>query len=97
MTAAVRVGTKSVVFGRQKDEITVIAGMVHYMGHRSAKYSGKHFLQETNQDGVQVFRCHVSESYNNSFLGAIVGVFFFHFFVLGGWHASQKANMTSLW
>jgi glycosyltransferase involved in cell wall biosynthesis len=65
-------------------EITVIAGMVHYMGHRSAKYSGKYYLSETNRDGVQVIRCHVSESYNKSFLGRLWAYFSFTFSSIWG-------------
>lgn len=65
-------------------EITVLAGMVHYMGHRSAKYSGKYFLRETNRDGVQVIRCHVSESYNKSFLGRLWAYFSFTFSSIWG-------------
>jgi glycosyltransferase involved in cell wall biosynthesis len=60
-------------------EVTVIAGMVHYMGHRPDKYRGKCFLRETNQDGVQVIRCHVSESYNKSFVGRLWAYFSFTF------------------
>lgn len=65
-------------------EITVLAGMVHYMGHRSTKYSGKYFLRETNRDGVQVIRCHVSESYNKSFLGRLWAYFSFTFSSIWG-------------
>lgn len=60
-------------------EVTVIAGMVHYMGHRPDRYKGKYFLRETNQDGVKVIRCHVSESYNKSFVGRLWAYFSFTF------------------
>ncbi|AEI47287.1 glycosyltransferase family 4 protein [Runella slithyformis] len=60
-------------------EVTVIAGMVHYMGHRPDKYKGRYFLRETNRDGVQVIRCHVSESYNKSFVGRLWAYFSFTF------------------
>ena len=73
-------------------EITVIAGMVHYMGHRSAKYSGKHFLKETNRDSVQVIRCHVSESYNKSFLGRLWAYFSFTFSSIWGGLRYTKGN-----
>lgn len=65
-------------------EITVLAGMVHYMGHRSVKYSGKYFHLDTNKDGVQVIRCHVSESYNRSFLGRLWAYFSFTFSSIWG-------------
>ncbi len=70
-------------------QVTVLAGMVHYMGHRPAKYRGKYFLCETNQDGVQVIRCHVSESYNKSFFGRLWAYFSFTFSSIWGgiWYA----------
>ncbi|MFN8344950.1 MAG: glycosyltransferase family 4 protein [Spirosomataceae bacterium] len=58
-------------------EVTVLAGMVHYMGSRSAKYEGKYFHIENNRDGVRVIRCHVSKSYNKSFIGRLWAYFSF--------------------
>jgi len=69
---------------REGHQITVLAGMVHYMGHRSVKYSGKYFHLDTNKDGVQVIRCHVSESYNRSFLGRLWAYFSFTFSSIWG-------------
>ena len=60
-------------------EVTVLAGMVHYMGRRSAHYQGKYFHQSTNRDGVRVIRCHVSDTYNQSFLGRLWAYFSFTF------------------
>jgi glycosyltransferase involved in cell wall biosynthesis len=65
-------------------EVTVLAGMVHYMGHRPAKYDGKYTLTETNADGVRVVRCHVSESYNSNFLGRLWAYFSFVFSSIWG-------------
>jgi glycosyltransferase involved in cell wall biosynthesis len=65
-------------------EVTVLAGMVHYMGHRPAKYQGKYFHLDTNCDGVRVIRCHVSESYNKSFLGRLWAYFSFTFSSIWG-------------
>ncbi|MFN4147245.1 MAG: glycosyltransferase family 4 protein [Runella sp.] len=65
-------------------EVVVLAGMVHYMGHRPAKYKGKYFWRETNADGVRVIRCHVSESYNSSFLGRLWAYFSFTFSSIWG-------------
>lgn len=65
-------------------DITVVAGMVHYMGNRPAKYQNKYFHQETNRDGVKVIRCHVSESYNKSFLGRLWAYFSFTFSSIWG-------------
>jgi glycosyltransferase involved in cell wall biosynthesis len=63
----------------QGHDITVLAGMVHYMGHRPKKYDGKYFYRETNADGVPVVRCHVSASYNSSFFGRLWAYFSFVF------------------
>lgn len=65
-------------------EVTVLAGMVHYMGHRPEKYKGKYFDLSTNTDGVRVIRCHVSASYNSSFLGRLWAYFSFTFSSIWG-------------
>lgn len=66
-------------------EVTVLAGMVHYMGGQSEHYKGRYFHQRTNRDGVKVIRCHVSESYNSNFLGRLWAYFSFTFSsILGG-------------
>jgi glycosyltransferase involved in cell wall biosynthesis len=60
--------------------VSVIAGMVHYTtGKKPAKYRGRFIVKETNENGVTVFRCHVSEQYNNSFLGRLWAYFSFVF------------------
>lgn len=60
-------------------DVTVIAGMMHANGLEKRKeYKGKLFVR--NQQGkVQVFRTHVSEVYNNGFLGRLWGYFSFMF------------------
>ncbi|TAE36368.1 MAG: glycosyltransferase WbuB [Runella slithyformis] len=65
-------------------EVTVLAGMVHYMGHRPARYAGRYTLVERNTDGIKVVRCHVSESYNASFLGRLWAYFSFTFSSIWG-------------
>ncbi|CAG5009560.1 hypothetical protein DYBT9275_04525 [Dyadobacter sp. CECT 9275] len=60
-------------------EVTVLAGMVHYMGGRPEEYKGKYFVRKTNKDRVEVIRCHVSESYNQSFSGRLRAYFSFTF------------------
>lgn len=51
-------------------EVTVLAGMVHYaVGTKPAAYKGRFVVREREPSGVTVYRCHVSESYNRSFLG----------------------------
>lgn len=51
-------------------DVTVLAGTVHYArGTKDPRYKGKYVVAEQEGPGVQVLRCHVSESYNRSFLG----------------------------
>ncbi|MHC4555698.1 MAG: glycosyltransferase family 4 protein [Planctomycetota bacterium] len=51
-------------------KITILAGTVHYAtGRKLPKYKGRFIVREQEQENVQVLRCHVSESYNKSFLG----------------------------
>jgi glycosyltransferase involved in cell wall biosynthesis len=51
-------------------EVTIIAGMVNYItGSKAPQYKGKFVVKESEAPGVTVYRCHVSESYNKSFLG----------------------------
>lgn len=60
-------------------EVTVIAGMVHANGlEKRAEYKGKYFVKNM-QGQVNVQRTHVSESYNNGFLGRLWGYFSFMF------------------
>lgn len=50
--------------------ITVLAGMVHFMtGKKPPEYKGKFIVREQESENVEVLRCHVSESYNTSFIG----------------------------
>ena len=65
-------------------QVTVLAGMVHYMGGESEKYRGHYFHQSTNRDGVNVIRCHVSDRYNNGFLGRLWAYFSFTFSSIWG-------------
>ncbi len=51
-------------------KITVLAGTVHYAtGQKPACYKGKFIFKEQYSEKIEVLRCHVSESYNKSFLG----------------------------
>jgi glycosyltransferase involved in cell wall biosynthesis len=58
-------------------EITVIAGMRHYMGNR-VHYKGKLFHRYTNQDQVKVIRCYAGQS-GKGFLSRLSGFFAFAF------------------
>lgn len=60
-------------------EITVLAGMMHANGkEKRPEYKGKAFVKKKHDD-VEVVRCHVSESYNNGFIGRLWGYFSFVF------------------
>ncbi len=51
-------------------QVTVLAGTVHYAtGTKPARYRRRFIVRESEGPGVTVFRCHVSEAYNRSFLG----------------------------
>ncbi len=58
-------------------EVTVIAGMVHANGsQKRPEYKGRWFARKKH-GSVDVWRCHVSESYNSSFGGRLWGYFSF--------------------
>jgi glycosyltransferase involved in cell wall biosynthesis len=70
--------------------ITVIAGMMHANGlEKRSEYKGKYFIGKKQGD-VFVCRTHVSESYNNGFLGRLWGYFSFMFSSL--WAGVFKIN-----
>lgn len=61
------------------NEVTVLAGMIHANGsEKRSEYKKKYFVQK-QQGKIQVWRCHVSESYNKSFAGRLWGYFSFMF------------------
>src|SRR5690606_9711333 len=63
----------------QGHEVSVIAGMMHYNGNiKREEYKGKFFVKKKQRD-VDVYRSHVSESYNSGFLGRLWGYFSFMF------------------
>ncbi len=60
-------------------KITVLAGMIHANGkEKRDEYKGKYFV-EKRQGEVEIWRCHVSESYNTGFAGRLWGYFSFMF------------------
>ncbi|MCB0598867.1 MAG: glycosyltransferase family 4 protein [Lewinellaceae bacterium] len=60
-------------------DVTVLAGMVHYNGSdKRPEYKGRWFVRKQHDD-VEVWRCHVPESYNRSFLGRLWAYFAFVF------------------
>jgi len=69
------------VWANQGHDVTVLAGMVHYTtGKKADRYKGKFtYKDEQFYDKVDVLRCHVSESYNVSFIGRLWAYFSFVF------------------
>lgn len=60
-------------------KVTVLAGMVHANGKgKRPEYQGKWFVRKQH-GAVDVWRCHVSESYNSNFRGRLWGYFSFVF------------------
>ena len=50
--------------------VIVLAGTVHYAtGKKEPQYKGKFIVREPEMENVDVLRCHVSQSYNKSFIG----------------------------
>jgi len=57
-------------WSQEGHEVTVLAGMVSHIGScKEPQYKGKFITREEDPSGATVYRCHVSESYNKSFLG----------------------------
>lgn len=57
-------------FAARGHKITVLAGTVHYAtGKKESQYKGKFIVKEVEGENIEIFRCHVSESYNKSFFG----------------------------
>lgn len=66
-------------WSEQGHEITVLAGMMHANAtEKRTEYKGRYFVRKQHGK-VEVIRCHVSESYNRSFLGRLWGYFSFVF------------------
>jgi glycosyltransferase involved in cell wall biosynthesis len=69
----------SKVWTEQGHEVTVLAGMFNYTASKkSLEYKGKYFAHKP-KDKVDIWRCHVSDSYNTNFLGRLWGYFSFVF------------------
>lgn len=71
-------------------EVSVIGGMMHYNGNiKREEYKGKFFVKK-KQGAVDVYRSHVSESYNSGFIGRLWGYFSFMFSSF--WNGVFKVN-----
>lgn len=70
--------------------VTVLAGMIHANGtEKRPEYKGLYFKQR-QQGNVNVWRCHVSESYNKHFMGRLWG--YFSFMISSLWAGLFKAG-----
>jgi len=67
-----RFNTMSKAWADQGHHISVLAGMVHYAtGTKRDEYKGKLVVHKPYLENIDVYRCHVSESYNRSFVGRL--------------------------
>lgn len=67
------------MWAEEGHEITVVAGMVHSNGfEKRAEYKNKYFVNK-KKENINIWRCHVSESYNSNFIGRLWGYFSFVF------------------
>ncbi len=67
------------VWTEQGHVVTVLTGMIHAnKSQKRPEYKKKYFFNK-KQGAVNVWRCHVSESYNVNFLGRLWGYFSFVF------------------
>ena len=72
-----------------------MAGTVHYAtGQKHPRYKGRFIVREHEVGDVEVLRCHVSESYNKSFIGRFWAYLSFTFSsVLAGLFCVGKSDV----
>jgi len=75
-------------------EITVLAGMTHYMDNRSSRYVGKYFHEEVNKDKIRVIRC-FSGKVNGCFMSRLWSYFSFAFsgIIAGLFYATDRYDV----
>jgi len=79
VTGGARFNEMARIWQEEGHEITVIAGDLDgQSSQKRPEYKGK-FVTRKNQNGIEVWRCNVSESYNVNFLGRLWGYFSFVF------------------
>ena len=79
VTGGARFNEMTRVWKEMGHDITVIAGNLDGQSSEKRKeYKGK-FVTSKIQDGIDVYRCYVSDSYNVNFLGRLWGYFSFVF------------------
>lgn len=84
VTGGARFNEMTRVWKEQGHDITVIAGDLDGQSSKKREEYKKNFVKRKYQDGIEVFRCNVSESYNKSFLGRLWAYFSF---VISGTYA----------
>ncbi|WP_138479706.1 glycosyltransferase family 4 protein [Dyadobacter bucti] len=67
------------IWVREGHQVTVLAGMGHYMGCKSEEYKGQYFFRKINSGHVTVIRSYVSYDYNRSISGRLRGYLSFTF------------------
>ncbi|MEC4036379.1 glycosyltransferase family 4 protein [Myroides odoratimimus] len=79
VTGGARFNEMTRIWREQGHEITVLAGDLDgQSSEKRSEYKGN-FVTKKNQEGIEVYRCNVSESYNKNFLGRLWGYFSFVF------------------
>src|SRR5690606_27379508 len=79
VTGGARFNEMTRIWKEQGHEITVLAGDLDGQSSEKRLEYKKNFVTKKIQDGIEVFRCNVSESYNKNFLGSLWGYFSFVF------------------
>ncbi len=79
ITGGARFNEMTRVWKELGHEITVIAGDLDGQSSEKRVEYKKNFITKKTQEGIEVFRCNVSESYNKNFLGRLWGYFSFVF------------------
>ena len=79
VTGGARFNEMTRIWQEQGHNITVIAGNLFGQALKKRKEYKNKFITKKNQNGIVVWRCYVSESYNKNFLGRLWGYFSFVF------------------
>ncbi|MTG98560.1 glycosyltransferase [Myroides sp. BIT-d1] len=79
VTGGARFNEMTRIWKEAGHEITVLAGDLDGQSSKKREEYKKHFVTKKYQDGIEVFRCNVSETYNKNFLGRLWGYFSFVF------------------
>lgn len=79
VTGGARFNEMTRIWKENGHSITVIAGNLDGQSSKKREeYKGK-FVTKKKQEGIEVFRCYVSEAYNRNFIGRLWGYFSFVF------------------